>query len=54
LKILKEEKASSHVVELTIQEATLLNKMNHENIIKVKHLIKLDNKYYMGMELLAG
>lgn len=54
LKILKDEKATNHVIELTIQEATLLNKMDHRNVIKVKHLIKLNHKYYMGMELLAG
>jgi serine/threonine protein kinase len=39
---------------LTKQEAKLLNKLNHKNIVKVKHLIQLNGKFYMGMDYLAG
>jgi len=42
------------MLELTIQEAEILNKLDHPNILKVKHLIKLNNKLYMGMECLSG
>jgi len=40
VKILKEDKETrTAVVEATIQEAVLLNKLDHPNVIKVKHLI---------------
>ena len=28
--------------------------MDHENIVKINHLIKLKGKFYMGLELLPG
>jgi serine/threonine protein kinase len=39
---------------LAKKEATLLNKLNHPNVVKAKHIIKLKDKYYTGMEFLAG
>lgn len=37
-------------MDLAKQEAELLNQLDHENIVKVKHLIQLRGKLYMGME----
>jgi len=54
VKILKEEKATSSVIEHNKLEASLLDKLDHPNIIKVRHLIQLNNRFYMGMELLSG
>lgn len=54
VKILKSEKETQYVISLVKQEAELLNKLNHPNIVKVKHLIQLNGKFYMGMDLLAG
>lgn len=31
-------------------EAKLLSQLDHENIVKVKHLIQMKGKLYMGME----
>ena len=28
--------------------------MDHDNIVKIHHLIKLKGKFYMGLELLPG
>jgi serine/threonine protein kinase len=39
---------------LVKQEAELLNRLDHPNVIKVKHLIQLNGRYYMGMEYSAG
>lgn len=39
VKILRPEKDSNKVIECLKTEAALLNKLNHPNIIKVKHLI---------------
>tara|TARA_B110000285_G_C15128127_1_gene621692 strand:+ start:716 stop:841 length:126 start_codon:yes stop_codon:yes gene_type:complete len=39
VKILKSEKETQYVISLVKQEAELLNKLNHPNIVKVKHLI---------------
>ena len=54
VKVLKEERGTKHVIELVLQEAMLLNKLDHPNIVKVKHLIQFNNKYYMGMEYQPG
>jgi serine/threonine protein kinase len=54
VKILKSEKETSYVISLVKQEAELLHKLNHPNIVKVKHLIQLNGRFYMGMDLLAG
>jgi|DEB0MinimDraft_12_1074336.scaffolds.fasta_scaffold42184_2 serine/threonine protein kinase len=54
VKILKEERATPTVIDYNKQEAILLDKLDHHNIIKVRHLIKLNGTYYMGMELLSG
>ena len=54
VKVLKAERESEHVIELTKQEARLLNKLDHPNIVKVRHLIQLNGKFYMGMDYLPG
>ena len=52
VKILKQERATDRVINLFRQEAELLNSFNHENIIKIEHLILLQNQFYLGMELI--
>jgi len=42
------------MIKLTIQEAEILNRLDHPNVLKVKHLIKLNDKLFMGMEVLEG
>jgi len=42
------------MIKLTIQEAEILNRLDHPNVLKVKHLIKLNDKLFMGMEVLGG
>lgn len=54
LKIIKEERLTVHVMNLTKLEAQQLNRLHHPNVLKVHHLIKLDNKLYMGADYLAG
>lgn len=55
VKILRPDKESkSKVIECLKSEADLLSKMDHDNIIKIKHLIKLNHKFYMGVEYLEG
>lgn len=55
VKILRPEKENrAKVIECLKTEAELLSQMDHPNIIRVKHLIKLNNKFYMGMEYLPG
>ena len=54
VKILKAERETMQMIELTKQEAVLLNSLDHPNIVKVKHLIQLNGRYYMGMDYLAG
>jgi len=39
VKILRPEKDSQMMIDCTKEEATLLSKLDHPNIIKVKHLI---------------
>ena len=41
---------SSQINEIAIQEAKFLNQLDHPNIVKVKHLIQLNNQVYIGME----
>ncbi len=36
------------------QEAELLNRLDHPNVVKVKHLIQLNGKFYMGMDYSPG
>ena len=50
VKILKPEKSTNHILE----EAFLLHSLDHPNIVKVKHLIKLNGVFYMGMDYLPG
>lgn len=54
LKILKEERCTTKVIESVKTEARILNKLDHPNIIKVKHLIQLNGMFYMGMQYLPG
>jgi calcium/calmodulin-dependent protein kinase I len=54
VKVLKAERETEHVIALTKQEALLLNKLAHPNIVKVRHLIQLNGKFYMGMDYLPG
>lgn len=54
VKILKAEKCYKSVIDTFKQEAVVLSKLDCDNVIKVKHLILLDGKYYMGMEFLPG
>ena len=54
VKILKVEQESKLMVDLTKQEAKLLNSLDHPNVVKVKHLIKLNGRFYMGMDYLPG
>ena len=42
------------MIDCTKEEATLLSKLDHPNVIKVKHLIQLNQKFYMGMDYLPG
>lgn len=37
-------------MNLAKSEAQLLSQLDHKNIVKVKHLIQLKGKLYMGME----
>ena len=37
-------------MDLAKQEAQLLSQLDHDLIVKVKHLIQLKGKLYMGME----
>jgi serine/threonine protein kinase len=39
VKILKEERCTPKVIESVKKEANILNKLDHPNVIKVKHLI---------------
>jgi serine/threonine/tyrosine protein kinase RAD53 len=54
VKILKPEKDSRAVIECLKTEADLLNKLDHPGVVKVKHLIQLNHKFYMGMDYLPG
>ena len=54
VKVIKPEYNHEKGIELIHQEAELLDQLNHRNIIKLKHLIQLDNKLYLGMELARG
>jgi len=54
VKILKPERDSQKMIECIKTEAELLNKLDHPNVIKVKHLIQLNLKFYMGMDYLPG
>lgn len=38
--------------DLAHQEAQLLFQLDHPNIVKVQHLIQINQKLYMGMELI--
>ena len=53
IKILKDDVATEYVKSLFRQEADLLSKLEHPNIIKIFHLIKLDEIFYLGMEYVA-
>ena len=39
VKIIKDERTTSNVIQLVKQEAELLNRLDHPNVVKVKHLI---------------
>jgi serine/threonine protein kinase len=54
VKILKENRWTEQIIEMFKQEAELLARLNHPNVVKVYHLIKLNNVCYMGMEMLRG
>jgi serine/threonine protein kinase len=54
VKVIKDERTTSNVIQFVKQEAELLNRLDHPNVIKVKHLIQLNGRYYMGMEYSAG
>lgn len=54
VKILKQERCTPKVIESVKTEANILNKLDHPNVIKVKHLIQLNNMFYMGMQYLPG
>lgn len=54
VKILRESKLTPQIIQLTKQEAELLDKLDHPNIVKVQHLIQLNGKFYMGMDYLGG
>ena len=54
LKVIKEDKLTTTIMNMTKLEAQQLNKLDHPNILKVHHLIKLNGKLYMGMEYLPG
>ena len=53
VKIIREG-LGERAMQLAIQEAEILNKLDHPNVLKVNHLIKLDNRLFMGMEVLTG
>ena len=54
VKILKTTQWSDQVIDLFKQEAELLNRLDHPNVVKVHHLIQLNGVLYMGMECLLG
>ena len=54
VKIIKDERTTSNVIQLVKQEAELLNRLDHPNVVKVKHLIQLNGKFYMGMDYSPG
>jgi serine/threonine protein kinase len=39
VKIIKDERTTTNVIQLVKQEAELLNRLDHPNVVKVKHLI---------------
>jgi len=41
-------------MQLNKQEAELLSKLDHPNVVKIRHLIKLNGHLYMGMDYLKG
>jgi serine/threonine protein kinase len=49
VKILKDDRQTDYVISLFRQEAEFLSRLNHQNIVKAHHLIKFDNKFYMGL-----
>jgi calcium/calmodulin-dependent protein kinase I len=52
--MIKPERDTEQCVTFFKQEADLLSKMNHKNIVKVKHLIQLNRVLYMGMDCIQG
>lgn len=54
VKVLKDEKNNELQQQLTRQEAELIDKLRHKNVVEIHHLIKLKGKFYMGLELLEG
>ena len=57
VKVIKEERmgaAKDRMIRLSVQEAEILNRLDHPNVLKVRHLIKLNEKLFMGMEVLTG
>ena len=42
------------MIESVKTEATILSNLDHPNVIKVKHLIQLNAKYFLGMQYLPG
>lgn len=54
VKILRENKQTKQIVQLTKQEASLLDRLDHPNIVKVNHLIQLGSRLYMGMDYVGG
>ena len=37
-----------------MQEAEVLYNLDHPNIVKVKHLVKFEDRLYMAMDLITG
>ena len=52
--MIKPERDTEQCVIFFKQEADLLSKMSHKNIVKVKHLIQLNRVLYMGMDCIQG
>jgi len=52
VKITRNERQTDIILNLVKQEAEILNQFDHPNIVKVKHLIQINDQLYMGMELI--
>jgi len=52
--MIKPDRETEYCINLFKQEAELLNQMDHDNIVKVKHLIQLNRVLYMAMECIEG
>lgn len=52
LKVIKRKLMKGNQIDLLRKEAELLQSINHENIVKFKHIREIKGKIFLGMELM--